>query len=200
MKGNIQSRRLEGIKSEINEAKESFFKSLSNLELSDEANQNLERSVLDCAIHISLNFLELVLIERIIDGKDIFISSGEADDIGNGNWEKFVQSKTILKYLSQIGELEKLQKEFESRDELKTQEFANQARRGLRVTPWEFCRQFESYCKGLCLHQSGYINEALVYYSQSLTQGGHYSQNKMRLNALEAIELIIGEKQELEIH
>ena len=87
---------------------------------------------------------------------------------------------------------------YENPEILTTQEFANQARRGLRVTSYEFCQQFESYCKGLCLHQSGYINEALVHYSQSLTQGGNKSMNRMRLNALEAIELIIKEKKELE--
>ena len=48
------------------------------------------------------------------------------------------------------------------------------------------------------MHQSGFANDALVYYSQSLTQGGRYSQNRMRLNALEAIELIIREKKAYE--
>ena len=48
------------------------------------------------------------------------------------------------------------------------------------------------------MHQSGWINKALVYYSQSLTQGGAFSQNRLRLKALEAIELIIREKVELE--
>ena len=50
------------------------------------------------------------------------------------------------------------------------------------------------------MHQSGYINKALVYYSQSLTQGGDVSHNGMRRKALEAIELIIREKVELEEH
>lgn len=79
-----------------------------------------------------------------------------------------------------------------------TAEFANQARRGLRVFSHEYIRAYESYCKGLLLHQSGQIYEALIHYSQSLTMGGAQSQNKMRLRALQAIELIIREKVELE--
>ena len=93
-----------------------------------------------------------------------------------------------------IPDLERLQRQHHDTSLLRTERFANQSRRGLLVVSYEFCQQFESYCKGLCLHQSGFANDALVYYSQSLTQGGRYSQNRMRLNALEAIELIIREK------
>lgn len=48
------------------------------------------------------------------------------------------------------------------------------------------------------MHQSGQANEALDFYSQSLTFGGQYSQNQIRLKALEAIELIIRENVENE--
>ena len=79
-----------------------------------------------------------------------------------------------------------------------TEEFANSERRGLRVTPYSFLRQFESYLKGLYLHQSGFVNEALINYTNALCEGGHYSVNQMRLNSLEAIDLIIREKTTIE--
>ena len=71
-------------------------------------------------------------------------------------------------------------------------------RRGLRVTPFESCRQYEAYCKGFCLHQSGFVDEAVVHYSSALTISGQMSNNRMRLASLEAIELVIREKVELE--
>lgn len=77
MRGEIQSRRLEDIHSEIQEAKINFAEAIDNLELTDEANYNLERSVLDCAIHISLITLELTLIERIIQGNDRNLNAHE---------------------------------------------------------------------------------------------------------------------------
>ena len=81
---------------------------------------------------------------------------------------------------------------------MRTEGFANQKRRGLRVTPHDYCRQYEAYCKGFCLHQSGFIDEAVVHYSSALTAGGRISNNRVRLAALEAIELVIREKVELE--
>ena len=47
--------------------------------------------MLDFAIHIALIILELVLIERIIEGNDKPITKREADDIALGNWEKFLR-------------------------------------------------------------------------------------------------------------
>ena len=68
-------------------AKESFESAISNLELSDDANKSFDRSLLDCAIHITLNMLELVLIERMLSGKDEDLEKSEASDIGKGKWE-----------------------------------------------------------------------------------------------------------------
>ena len=71
-------------------------------------------------------------------------------------------------------------------------------RRGLRVTPYQYCRQYEAFCKGFFLHQSGKVNEALLHYTFSLEEGGKYSSNRLRLQCLEAIELVIKEKTQLE--
>ena len=98
--------------------------------------------MLDVAIFISLNILELILHCRIIDGKDVPISNRDAEEVDRGNWDKFIikQNRTALKYLYKIGELELLQTSYEKREELFTQEFANRARRGLRVISCEFIR------------------------------------------------------------
>ena len=104
--GVVVDRRRDNIKKDINEAKDSFSNAIQNLELTEENNLNLERSMLDKAILLSLNSLELILYERIIDGKDVVkISKAEADDVGNGDWSKFVKNKTILKNLQKIREL-----------------------------------------------------------------------------------------------
>lgn len=55
---------------QISQAKDDLQAAISNLDLSEEADQNLERSMLDIAIHISLLILELSLYERIIQGQD----------------------------------------------------------------------------------------------------------------------------------
>jgi len=67
-------------------------------------------------------------------------------------------------------------------------------RRGLIVIRYEYCRQYEEFCKGFFLHQSGKVKEALLCYTSSLDQGGVYSDNRLRLESLEAIELVIREK------
>ena len=49
----------------------SLEEAINRLELSDAANADMERSMLDAAIYISLMILEMVLFLRIIEGKDI---------------------------------------------------------------------------------------------------------------------------------
>lgn len=172
-----------------------------NMELSDEANSNPESSVLDCAIMISLNMLELNLYERQLEGKDTPITNRQADEISNGNWDKVITGpdrKTTLKYLGMIPDLERLQKSYENREYLLTQEFANQSRKGLRVIPYDYCRQVMAYLKGFYLHQSGHVNEAIGQYASALAMSGRHSNNRVRLMALESTELIIKEKIELE--
>ena len=83
-------------------------------------------------------------------------------------------------------------------DYLFTEQYANENRRGLRVCPHEYCEQYMAFCQGFCLHLYGHVDEALVYYSNSLQLGGEYSQNRTRLMALESIELIINEKASIE--
>lgn len=58
---------------------QSFSHAISNLELNDQANANMERSLLDVAIFISLSILELILHVRIIDGKDVHMSNRDAE-------------------------------------------------------------------------------------------------------------------------
>jgi len=50
--------------------------------------------------------------------------------------------------------------------------------------------------KGFYFHSTEQINEALQFYTLSLTEGGESSSNKLRLQALENIELIIREQRE----
>ena len=53
----------------INEAKEDFSSAIENLDILNEANIDVESSMLDSAIHISLMLLEITLYERIIKGQ-----------------------------------------------------------------------------------------------------------------------------------
>ena len=102
LKSNYEDRRRDLINRDINEAKDCFVHAIQNLDLSDESNEDLERSVLDFAIFISLNVLELSLYERHINGKDMPISKKEADDVQKGNWDKFVTNTRAKKYLKMI--------------------------------------------------------------------------------------------------
>ena len=92
----------------IHEANDNFERAIKSLELSDAANADLERSMLDAAVHTALIMLELKLYERIIQGHDMPITRREAHDIEHSRWDKFVQNKTVLKYLGKINELENL--------------------------------------------------------------------------------------------
>lgn len=87
----------------------SLEEAINRLELSDAANADMERSMLDAAIYISFMILEMTLYLRIIEGKDIQpITKKEAHDIENSKWDKFTQNATILKYLGSINALENL--------------------------------------------------------------------------------------------
>ena len=70
LKANVNYRSHNGAKEEIKVAKKNFKSAIFNLELTEDANKNLDSSYLDFAIHITLNMLELVLIERMLSGKD----------------------------------------------------------------------------------------------------------------------------------
>ena len=69
--------------------------------------------------------LELHLYERIIEGKDLPITPGEAKQVEDGRWDKFCQNKTVQKYLAMIRDLQDLHKTSNDRERLTTQEFAN---------------------------------------------------------------------------
>ena len=152
------------IKEDIKVAKESFKHVFDNIEISEEANNNL---FLDFAILIALHTLELFLIERILSGKDTKISEQQAKEISNGKWGLFFEStrnpdtkpgihletnvpldetelnKLVLEYLDKINVLKDLQREHHDPSMLRSQKFANKARRGLLVTSFEFCEQYE---------------------------------------------------------
>ena len=70
LNANFNYRSHNEVKEEIKVAKENLKSAITNLELTEDANKNFDRSYLDCAIHITLNMLELVLIERMLSGKD----------------------------------------------------------------------------------------------------------------------------------
>ena len=163
----IQDRRKDNVKSLIRRANDSFTNAIKNLELNKAANDDIERSMLDQAIYISLNILELILHFRIIDGKDVHITKEQAELVDKGKWKQFVKklNRTALTYLDMIDDLERLQRRQDNPNLLYTAEFANRNRRGLKVISYEYIRQYEAYCKGLCMHQCGYINKALAYYS-----------------------------------
>lgn len=73
---------------------------LNNLDLSPEANEDMERSMLDIAIYLSHHFLELSLYERIIDGKSRNIGYKEAEGvIEDNNWKSVIKDDTVLAYL-----------------------------------------------------------------------------------------------------
>lgn len=91
-----------------------------------------------------------------------------------------------------------MQSWYPKKKELLSTDFANRARRGLLVTSYEYCCQYMEFCKGLYLHQSGWVDKALVCYTASLEKGGSHSNNMMRLECLESIELIIKQKAEME--
>lgn len=48
--------------------------------------------MLDMAIYVSLNILELVLYARSTEGKDLPISQRDTEEIDRGNWEQFLLS------------------------------------------------------------------------------------------------------------
>lgn len=91
LKDQFLNRRHDIFKADVNEAKENLIEALSNLELSKEANENLERSVLDFAIHIALIILELSIIDRIKEGNLKLITKRAVDDIAVGNWEDILR-------------------------------------------------------------------------------------------------------------
>ena len=75
----IYCRRQNAILNLIKEAKEDFSSAIKNLDLSDEANIDVECSMLDLAIHISFMLLEITLYERIIKGQDERKTKEEAE-------------------------------------------------------------------------------------------------------------------------
>ena len=71
--------------------------------------------MLDCAVHISLLMLEIILYERVIEAKDAKpMGQREADHIDEGIWDEVVKHKTTLKFLGKISELEMLQKSYQN--------------------------------------------------------------------------------------
>ena len=105
----LHDRRVQGIRESIKNAREAFASAIQNLDLSEETNMNPDRSMLDCAIHISLMFLELELYERIIEGRDVNNSLDEIKQIREGKWKSVVKNPNIRQYLGQLPSLTSLQ-------------------------------------------------------------------------------------------
>ena len=159
--------------------------------------------MLDVAIHISLCYLELQLYDEVIFSERPMVNPMLADKISKGEWRDIIirtgrgqgpNHPEIDKYLGQIDELESIQKQYDKDTDFSSQKFANNKRRGLRVTTYSYCQQYEEYCKGFFFHNHGMVDQAIQHYSKSLMLGGKYSQNCLRKSALEAIELIVKEK------
>ena len=67
VRANLVDRRQRSVIIEvIHEASDNFESAIKSLELSDAANADLERSMLDAAVHTAIIMLELALYERII--------------------------------------------------------------------------------------------------------------------------------------
>lgn len=109
--------------------------------------------MLDVAIYLAYQILELTLYERIIDGKSRKISYKEAEGvIIDNNWKQVIKDETILKYLGECEKLGDLQSWYSKKGEMLSVEFANKFRRGLAVLSYEYCCQYMEFCKGLYLH------------------------------------------------
>ena len=110
---------------------------MESLRLDPTSNRDLKRSVLDFAIHIAFQMLELILYERVINGAD-FKKNHSEDIISrvDGCWDKLIDNpeyKVIEKHLYLIKNLRKLQTKFDEdsefeRDQIFTIDFANKYR------------------------------------------------------------------------
>ena len=113
----MYDRRHNGIKDLIKEAKDDFLNAIQNLDLSKEANADMDRSMLDNAIRIAFMILELSLYERIIQGQDRLATKEEAEKVYKHNdWSGIIVDKTVLKYLGMIGVLTDLQKQYSNQE------------------------------------------------------------------------------------
>ena len=121
----------------VDEAKHDFVKSMESLRLDSTSNRDLKRSVLDFAIHIAFQMLELILYERVINGADF--KKNYSEDIirgGDGCWDKLIDNpeyKAVAKHLYMIKDLRQLQTSFDEdsefqRDQIFSIDFANKYR------------------------------------------------------------------------
>ena len=64
----------------------------------------------------------------------------------------------------------------------------------MRVIPGKQLKQYREYLKGFYYHINHNLDPALYWYTESLSSGGMYSLNYLRLHALKAIELVVNER------
>ena len=105
----------------IDAAKKDFLEAVQSLPLDEGANHNLQQSVLDCAIHIAFQMLELTLYKRAIDGTDF--KSNHRKDVIEGKercWDNLIDKddEKTAKYLYMINDLKKLQQSPDEQSEL----------------------------------------------------------------------------------
>ena len=114
-------RRQNDIKDVIAEAQSSLEQAINNLELGEDSDADIERSYLDCAIHISFIILELELYLNIIEGKDGYISPEAAQQVQQGNWSSFLTKRiTARTYMGRLKQLQHLQDGYLEKEYLTT--------------------------------------------------------------------------------
>lgn len=91
----------------IRDAIDDFVEAMQNFDLSEEATQRLEQSVLDCAIYMSFLVLELALYIVIIEGSEPRTSPETIKNIIEGKWKQYVNKdyQEICKFLSMMRNL-----------------------------------------------------------------------------------------------
>ena len=110
------------------------------------------RSLTDFAILMALYYLQMHMIERIVSGESRFSKRVESY-INNDQWQKFERdtydgfNPKVAKILELLEDFDNKQREFT--DDIYTQEFADEHRKGIRVISGGILQQFKFYIKGL---------------------------------------------------
>ena len=141
-------------------------------------------SMLDFAMLMALQSLELFFYRRAIGGIPPFSTSIERD-IEDNDWDRIEQDRVVVSVLDKLGNLLNAQKSNKSgamsADPLARTKYAEVHRKGLKVFDAKQLVQYREYLKGFYYHLNHNINKALEWYNISLYSGGQYSLNFLRL-------------------
>ena len=182
----------------VSQAQDYFLLALRSLDRGErEECLRLDRSLLDIQIWVSLQIIELNIYKMVITENPVENIQKASKEVMAGDWSCLPDTEQSRKYLEMIEILKTQQSRYSNTNYLFSQEFADKRRHGLRVTPYHYCKQYLNYLTGLFLHSVGKTNEAIYFYSVSLkiTSAHTTSFNTLRMKALEAIELILRERQ-----